>query len=389
MATKRRGHGEGSIYKDTAGRWRAVLDLGWSGGKRQRKYFSAGSRRDVQHQLDQARRQHEQGALALGPQQTLRQFLDAWLEDTARHRLRPTTFARYRSLVRLHVIPSLGRLPLSKVTPQHLSNLYGEKLSAGLSPRSVQFMHAVLHCALRQAMLWGLIVRNPADAVKAPRPKRHQIRALDHEQAQALLRAAGADPLEALYVLALMTGMRQGELLGLRWDDIDWEQGRAQVRHTLQWLAGASWSLDEPKTGHSRRSIRLPATATQTLKAHRRHQNEQRLAVGAAWDDHDLIFCNGLGRPLEKSNLWQRSFTPLLQRAGLWRPGEPRIRFHDLRHTYATLALRDGVPVKVVSETLGHASITLTLDTYSHVLPDMQDDAAARMERLLGSTASG
>jgi integrase len=202
---------------------------------------------------------------------------------------------------------------------------------------------------------------------------------VDAEQAAQLLRAAAGDPLEALYVLAVMTGMRQGELLGLQWADVDGDVGRLTVRHTLQWSKGGAWSLDEPKTGHSRRTIKLPPTALQALKAHKARQAEQWLAIGPAWADHGLVFPNALGRPIEASNLLPCSYKRLLGRAGL-----PAIRFHDLRHSYATLALRNGVPVKVVSETLGHASITLTLDTYSHVLPDMQDDAAARMEGLLG-----
>jgi integrase len=382
MVTKRRGHGEGSIYRDAAGRWRAVLDLGWVNGRRERKYFSGETQREVRAKLDAARRQHEQGMLALGPRQTTAQFLTGWLADTAAHRLRPRTFVRYRALLEQHALPAFGKVLLVKLTPQHLSTLYGTKLADGLSPRTVQFLHAVLHSALKQAVLWGLVPRNPADAVRAPRPKRHPIHPLDRDQARALLDAAAGDPLEGLYVLAVMIGMRQGELLGLKWDAIDWDRGRVHVRHTLQCHKGGQWTLDEPKTGHSRRSVRLPRTALDVLRVHRARQNEQRLSLGPSWEDHGLVFCNGLGRPIEPTNLVHRSYRRLLERATL-----PKIRFHDLRHTYATLALLNGEPPKVVSETLGHASITLTLDTYSHLLPDMQEDAAVRMERLLGRTA--
>jgi integrase len=267
-------------------------------------------------------------------------------------------------------MPTLGRLALPKLTPQHLSALYGAKLAEGLSPRTVQFLHAVLHAALRQALHRGLIPRNPADAVRAPRPQRHQIHPLDPVQTRALLTAAQADPLQALYVLAVMTGMRQGELLGLQWADIDWTRGRVRIQHTLQWLRGGEWRLDEPKTGHSRRSIRLPATVLQALKA-------QRARRGRI-----MAWCSAMAWGARSS---PRTCCTDPNRRLLARADLPRVRFHDLRHTYATLALRDGVPVKVVSETLEHASITLTLDTYSHVLPDMQDDAAARMERLLGA----
>jgi integrase len=376
---KKRANGEGSISQHPDGRWWARITVD---GKR--KAYYGKTRREVQQKLTTALSTQQQGLPIVGERQTVAQYVTRWLTDTAQHRLRPGTFRRYEELTRLHALPTLGKLPLVKLTPQHLSHLYGAKLAEGLSPRTVEFLHRTLHVALKEAVVWGLLARSPADAVKAPKPKRPPIHPLDHEQAQALLRAAEGDPLEALYVVAVMAGMRQGELLGLQWTDIDWKAGRLQVQHTLQWRKGGRWTLEEPKTGHSRRSIRLPATALQALKAHKARQAEQRLTMGPAWEDNTLVFCNALGRPIEPTNLLHRSYKRLLARAEL-----APIRFHDLRHTYATLALRDGVPVKVVSETLGHASITLTLDTYSHVLPDMQDDAAARMERLLGrATAS-
>jgi integrase len=379
MAGKKRANGEGSISQRPDGRWMARLTV--DSGKR--KYFYGKTRQEVQRQLVTALRDQQQGLPVTGERQTVQQFLTAWLEDTARHRLRPATYRRYESLIRLHAIPTLGKLVLPKLTPQLLSQLYGAKLAEGLSARTVEFLHRTLHVALRQAVLWGLIVRSPADLVKAPKPKRPPIHPLDHTQARQLLAAVATDPLEALYVLAVMVGMRQGELLGLRWTDVDWDQGRLHVRHTLQWAKGGQWSLAEPKTGHSRRTIRLPASAVQALRSHKARQAEQRLALGLAWQDHDLVFTNALGRPIDPCGLLHRGYPRLLQRAGL-----PRIRFHDLRHTYATLALLNGEKPKVVQETLGHASITLTMDTYSHVLPDMQDDAAARMERLLGATGT-
>jgi integrase len=308
MATKRRtrekgdkrkrGNGEGSIYQRSDGTWCSAL---WAeNGKR--KVIYGRTRQDVADKLAVALADRAKGLPIAVERQTVAAFLTSWLEETAQHRLRPRTYVRYRQLVERHALPALGRVTLQKLTPQQLSGLYGAKLAEGLSPRTVQFLHAVLHGALRQALLWGLIPRNPADAVRAPRPKRHPMQPLDADQTRALLTAATGDPLEALYVLAVMTGMRQGELLGLRWSDVDWDAGRVQVRHTLQWLKGGEWRLDEPKTGHSRRSIRLPATALHQLKAHRARQNAERLALGALWADHDFIFPNTLGRPFEPSN---------------------------------------------------------------------------------------
>jgi integrase len=380
---RKRGNNEGSIYQRADGKWCSAL---WTEtGKR--KVVYGRTREEVADKLALALADRAKGLPIAVEQQTVRQFLERWRTDTAAHRLRPGTYRRYHELIHLHALPTLGKLRLAKLTPQHLSQLYGAKLTAGLTPRTaqgltprtVEFLHRVLHAALKEAVMWGLIARNPADAVKAPKPKRPPIHPLDQEQAQKLLAAADGDPLEALYVLAVMVGMRQGELLGLQWADVDWASGRLQVCHTLQWGKRGAWSLEEPKTGHSRRSIRLPASALQALKAHKAKQAEQRLAVGPAWEDNDLVFANAVGRPIEPTNLLHRSYKRLLDRAGL-----PKIRFHDLRHTYATLALLNGEKPKVVQETLGHASITLTLDTYSHVLPDMQDDAAVRMEALLG-----
>src|SRR4051812_48344438 len=191
-ARKETGHGEacqrrGSIYQRKDERWVGELTLGYANGKRLRKPIYGRTQREVREKLDQARRQHEQGALALGPKQTVKGFLENWLQDTARHRLRPGTFRRYEELIRLHTLPTVGRLQLTKLTPQHLSQLYGAKLTEGLSPRTVEFLHRTLHCALKEAVLWGLIVRNPSDAVKAPKPKRPPIHPLNQEQTRRLL----------------------------------------------------------------------------------------------------------------------------------------------------------------------------------------------------------
>ncbi len=368
----RRGHGEGSIFKRSDGRWAATITL----EGRRRKTFYGKTRRDVQEQLTVALRERQQGILATGPQQTLGQFLTRWLEDTARPRVRPRTWDGYEQLVRLHIVPELGGLRLDKVTPQHLAWLYTHKLGEGLSPRRVQYLHAVLHASLKQALRWNLIARNPADAVTAPKPKRRDIHALTPGEARTLLDAAQGDPLEALYVLALTTGMRQGEILGLRWADVDLAAGRVQVRHTLQRRSG-TWSLDEPKTERSRRSIALTTLAAEALRHHRTRQLQARLLVGPEWQEHDLLFCDDFGQPLDGRSLLRRSFYPLLARAEL-----PRIRFHDLRHSAATLLLTQGVHPKIVQDLLGHSTINLTMDTYSHVLPNLQQEAATKMDAL-------
>jgi integrase len=314
----------------------------------------------------------------VGERQTVAQYLEGWLDQTARHTLRPRTFTRYQQLVRLHALPAIGKTPLARLTPQQLSALYSHRLEAGSSPRTVQFLHAVLHRALKQALRWNLIGRNPADAVQPPSPKRPEIHPLDQEQANALLEAAQGDWLEGLYVLAIMTGMRQGEMCGLHWADIAADWSRLEVRHTLVRHAG-QWSLAEPKSGRSRRTIKLAPTLVQALKAHRARQNEQRLALGPAWENKlGLVFTRQDGEPLDSKRL-ARELDRLTKRAEL-----PRIRFHDLRHTAGTSLIAEGIPLVMVKDLLGHSTIAITADIYSHVLPPHQDQIADRMEQLYG-----
>jgi len=241
----------------------------------------------------------------------------------------------------------------------------------------VAHLHAVLHRALEQAAQWGLTPRNVAKLVTPPRPARREMATLSPEQARASLEAAEGDRLEALYVLALSTGMRQGELLALRWRDVDLEGGTLQVRATLQ-RTRDGFQFAEPKTARSRRQVALTKPAVEALRRHRSRQLEERLQMGAAWEDNDLVFANEVGRPIEAGNLIRRSFHPLLDRAGL-----QHIRFHDLRHTAATLALGKGVHPKIVAEMLGHSQIAVTLDLYSHVTPTMQRQAAEALEAAL------
>lgn len=371
----RRGHGEGSITQLKDGRWQARIDLGWIDGKRKRKAIYGKTRAEVAKKLTKLLADQQNGFPVVGERQTVGQYLSRWLDDSARPSLRPRTFTRYEQLIRLHAVPRIGKIILARLTPQDLAHLYRDRLDAGQSPRSVQFLHAVLHRALKQALAWGLIARNPADAVQAPRPERKDIQPLTREQVVTLLTAAEGDALEALYVLAVTTGMRIGELLALRWSDLD--GNRLSVRHTLQQI-DKRWQLVEPKTDRSRRSITLAPLAVDALRRHRIKQNEQRLAVGAAWQDWGLVFCNEIGAPLDARNVLRASFRPLLGRAGL-----PRIRLHDLRHTAATLLLGAGVHPKKVQDLLGHSTISLTLDTYSHIVPAMQDEVASAMDGLL------
>jgi integrase len=293
--------------------------------------------------------------------------------------VKATTFERYEQIARLHLKPSLGRVKLKGLTPAHVRGLYREKLEAGSSARTVRYMHTTLHKALKQAVMDGLIPRNATEAVTPPQSSREEMCPLTPEQAKLLLQVAheAGDRLAALYVLAIHTGLRQGELLGLKWDDVNLEDGSLQVRRTLA-ITKNGPVLTPPKTTGSRRSVKLTSKAIEALKRHLERQLGEIDRIGSLWSENGLIFASEKGEPINRHNLTRRSFKPLLKRAGL-----PQIRFHDLRHTCATLLLTRNVNVKIVSEMLGHSTIAITLDTYSHVLPNMRDQAAAAMEEAL------
>lgn len=290
--------------------------------------------------------------------------------------VRSTTYERYEQISRTHIALALGGVKLKALTPAHVRGLYKEKLRS-LSPRTVQYIHVTLHKALKQAVMDGLIPRNATEAVKPPQVRCEEIRPLTTEQVKELLAAASGDRLEALYVLAVHTGLRQGELLGLKWDDIDLEEGALQVRRALTTAKGGP-RLAAPKTKDSRRRVSLTSGAVDALKAHLGRQLEEIDRAGSLWRENGLVFASETGEPLDRRYVTTHLFKPLLERARL-----PRARFHDLRHTCATLLLTKNVNPKVVSEMLGHSSISITLDTYSHVLPNMQDSAARALEEAL------
>ncbi len=375
----RRANHEGSIHKRKDGRWAAVLDLGYQDGRRKRKALYGRTKSEVQKKLFATRRALQDGLPITSERQRLGQFLLRWLEDVARPNLRPRTYIRYREILMCHAIPALGKRPLARIMPQDLQRLYSRKLEEGLAARTVGKVHVVLHRALQDAVRWGLVGRNVCDAVRPPKVHTQEMRALSPDEARQFLAAAQGDPLEALYTLAVTTGLRQGELLGLKWQDVDLEAGQLQVRRTIARVNGQGFVEQEPKSARSRRSISLTPMAVTTIRQHRARQLQWRLEA-IAWEDNHLIFPNEVGRPIEAQNLMRRSFYPLLERAEL-----QRMRFHDLRHTAATLMLAQGIHPKVVQEMLGHSTVSLTLDTYSHIMPNMQAEAAAKMQEALSA----
>ncbi len=373
----RRETNEGSIYKRTDGRWVSVIHLGYEGGRRRRKNIYGKTRQDVATKLNAALRAQQQGLPQPAERQTVAAFMTRWLEN-AQPTLRPKTYIGYEVLIRRHINPGLGRLALTKLGPEHLENLYQQRLSTGLSPTTVSHIHALIHHALKSALRQGHVARNVADLVDAPRGRPREMRTLSREEATRMLDAAREDRLEALYVLALTTGARQGELLAIRWRDCDLARATLRICGALQ-RTKDGLAILEPKTAGSRRPIILSREAVSALMRHRIAQAEERLKLGSAWEDNDLVFANEIGRPIEARNMIRRSFLPLLKRAGI-----QRIRFHDLRHSAASLLLEQGTHPKLVAELLGHSRISTTLDLYSHVTPAMHHEAAATMDALLG-----
>ncbi len=378
---RKRANGEGSIYQRADGLW--VAAISGTDGRRQR--FYARTRADVGRRLTEALQRRDQGIGATVPagQDSVGTWLETWLA-TVKPTLRPRTWIRYRELCRVHLIPTIGRLRLGRLQPTHLETLYAARLAAGSSPTTVHHVHMVLHRALGAAVRQGRVNRNVAQLVTPPRRAQPEMQVLDAAEARHLCAVAAGDAAQgALPILAVTTGMRQGELLALRWREVDLERGSVAVTGTLQRVRGAGLVRGEPKTARSRRQVRLTPTAVAALRRQQAAQAAARLVAGDRWVAGDWVFAGPLGTPLRPEAV-RLHFGALLKRAGL-----PPIRFHDLRHTAATLLLGQGVHPKVVADLLGHTTVAMTLDRYSHVAVAMHQQAADALEAVLGDHVPG
>lgn len=375
---RRRGPGEGTITQRADGRWMARLDLGIVNGKRKRQTLYGKTRKEVAEKLTKSQHDRQQGLPIAVARQTVGQFLDRWLEDVVRPTVRAKTLHSYAQMVRLHLKPALGHHQLAKLTPQHVQAMLNEKLNSGLSPRTVQYLRAILRRALGQALKWELVTRNVATLVDPPRVTRPEMVSFDPTQARRFLDAVKGDRLEAMYSVALALGLRQGEALGLRWQDIDLDSGILRVSVALQKVRGEQPRLVEPKTRQSRRTLALPQAIVARLRAHRARQCEEILRLGSGWNGSawNLVFTNAVGGPLDARHV-VRGFKAILTKAGL-----PDIRFHDLRHSCASLLVAQGVHPRTVMDLLGHSTIKLTMDTYAHVMPEQHRQTATLMQGL-------
>ncbi len=382
----------GQIIERGKNKYMVRVYLGREGGKK--KYHNKtinGNKKDAEFYLRKVLRERDLGEFIEPSKQLLSEYLDTWLETAVKIRVRERTHRDYKEKVRLYIKPELGNHTLQNLSPEHIQRLYNNLLDEGKSARTVRLTHTILKNSLMQAVKWGKINRNPADLVTLPRQNRQEMKVLTPDQAAVFLEAAVYDTWKAFFSLMLSSGIRPGEALGLKWGDVDFEKKRITVCRSLTRTAGGGWELQEPKTNRSRRTIPLPGSVIDDLKELKQKQDteaaERKRVIkwnlkgketAEKYKEHGFVFAADNGEPMSDKNLFRRHFKPLLKEAEL-----PDIRLYDLRHTCATLLLAAGENPKIVSERLGHASITLTLDTYSHVLPDMQQAAVEKLEALL------
>ena len=367
----KRARGQGAVYLRADGRWEGQLRLPVGG----RKSVYARTRRDLLRKLREASWMLAQGLPVSSRNQTVNQFLVAWLE-VARHRVRPSTYESYDLNVR-RISGQLGPVPLIRPSPPGIQDVYLRLSKLGLSDYSVLQVHRTLHRALDRAFHWGLIPRNPASLVLPPRPRKRQMKALTSGELIQLFDSTQGDRLHALWILLGTAGLRRGEALGLEWADVDLDGGRVSVRQTLQRRRGAGFVLVPPKTPRSRRSVLLTGLAVIALREHRCRQTAK------FGDDSRFVFTNRTGGPLDGS----RATTGLAK--ALLEAGLPRVRVHDLRHTTASVLLEMGVHPKIVQDLLGHSTIAVTMDTYSHVAPGLHLEAIQKLDLLLSPACQG
>ena len=361
---KRRANNEGTIYKRKDGRWCGQVSVN---GRRLTKYGK--TQREVLDWLKEKQAEVDSG-LVVGEPQTLAEFLTAWLE-AIKPSIRSSSHLAYNAQIHHHILPDLGQIKLDELRPDHIQRFYSRKLESGTGVPTIRLCHAVLRRALNQAVKWDFVARNVCAAVSPPKDETPEMSVWDADQVKQFLTAIQGHPWEAMFFLAVTAGLRQGELLGLMWADIDWDAGTLAIQRQAY-----KGRVQDLKTSSSRRVVTIGSVALDKLRERQVHQSEER-AHSKHWEEHGLIFTNDRGGPLLGRRVL-KTFYQISDQASL-----PRIRFHNLRHTAATLMLQQKVHPKVVQERLGHSSITMTLDLYSHVLPSLQEDVADRMEDLL------
>jgi integrase len=372
---KKRGNNEGSISKRSDGLYMARMSIA---GKR--VCFYGETRDEAAKKLAQALHEKQRGTFVAAHKLTVGEWLDTWVNDYKRPKVRPVTYDTYAMIINKHLKPALGTIGLQDLRPEHLQRYYNDKR---LNARTIRLHHKVMSNALLQAEKNGLVSRNVCRLVELPRQTRRETRTLTLAQVtEQLLPTLQEDRLYSAYLVLFMTGLRRGELLGLRWQDVDFNAGRLNVRQTIGrvYVAKGKTQLtfSEPKTEKSRRTIPIPDACLTALKRHRAQQAQEKLSLGQGYQDHGLVFSQFDGKPVDPHSM-NLYFSQALKRAGL-----PPIRLHDARHGYATFMLEQGISPKVVSGLLGHSNISITLDIYTHVSLELEQQAAEKLNRAFG-----
>jgi integrase len=378
---KSRGNGTGTVAPRRNYRGKVIGYRGaYFGPDGKRRWVSAKTKTECWGKLNAAMTDADRGILPSPATLTVERHLNAWLTDSIEGKLARASHDAYKRDVHYHIIPSLGRRKLKDLSTTDIRRFYRKKRDEGLSNRSLEYIHTTLRKALEDAKNDGIITRNPTDGVKphkTPQGTAKESKALDPIQVRALLSAASGDRWEALYVIALHTGLRRGEALGLLWEDVDLEEATLSVKRSLD----IDGTLKTPKNPASRRTLKLTPRALAALKAHKVRQNEERLRAGDVWEDHNLVFPNTVGRAMNAGNFYRRDFKPLFERVGL---ADERFTFHSLRHTFATTLAAKGVHPSTAQKMLGHSDIRMTLAIYTHATDEMQDAATAALESAFG-----
>lgn len=370
----------GQLIPKGKNKWLVRIYLG-TDLKGKRSYYSKtinGTKKEAQAYLNKLLLEKDTGTFNRPTKLFVTDLLSQWLNNAVKQRVRDNTFHSYKYIVNKYIEPYIGKYKLSQLTPALIQEFYSKLLDTGISSRTVRYAHTLLKNALDQAIEWEILTKNPANKVTLPRQQKNEMKCLSPKEAEIFINAIVYSKWKALFSLLLTSGMRPGEALGLKWQDFNFNNNKVTICRTLV-RVGVGWSLEEPKTRQSRRTIPIPPGTMQDIKEHQEDQLEQ-IKQSSTYNNQGFVFANGNGDPLVERNIVSRHFKPILEREGL-----PNIRLYDLRHTCATLLLYREVNPKIVSERLGHASTTLTMDIYSHVLPDMQQEASDKLQEVFYS----
>jgi len=375
---RRRGHGEGSIYQRSDGRWVAVIDLGYVGGKRKRQTFYRKTRKEAAAKLNEELANLQKGGVISSSMTTVESFLRLWLEESVVGHNAPSTVESYTSMIETHIIPEIGHYRIGKLDQSHVQGMLNRKTQSGLSARTVSYLRAILRAALNSAIQRDVVARNVAAYAKPPRGEKREAKPFTLDEIRQFFASLSKDRYEAAYVIAGTLGLRRGEVLGLRWSDIDDAAGVIKVRHQVQRVGGKD-QIMPLKTKKSIRNLPLTKNVADALERRRGHQEQEQLLAGGRWQESGLVFTSTIGTMMNPGNFYSR-YKEALKKVKL-----EDHTFHDLRHTATTMLVQQGVHPRVAMEILGHSNISVTMDVYSHVVGDSMRDAMESIEDALGS----